>query len=255
MERAWPDNLVRQRPMSTLGTNACPLAEQADRRERQRHPHSEINMGGRNHSMYYTFVDTLQRRLLLGLFVADLCAVNRLGWRIKHMRRHGRLTWDSSLRHYLQARARQLQAPLRIISYGERVVPLIDLFVWLRLRRYQPGAARFFSSSVVGVMLLRRLSKAMVHRQRPSLAQRLDPGKSSSFPSGHSADSLALVLALATIARESQWLVPIRLLGLPIAFMIGLSRIARNRHYPSDVLAGWGLALVWVRQVRAVLRP
>src|SRR5689334_8956923 len=170
-------------------------------------------MGAPNHSMYRTFVEVLRRGLLLGLFVADLRVVTRLGWHIKHMRTHGQLTWDSSLRHHLQAYAPQHQESLRIISYGERIVPLIDLLVWLRLRRHRPSAARFFASAVVGVMGLRWLGKVMVRRHRPSLAQRLRRGQTSSFPSGHAADSLALVLALTSVARNSPWRVPIRLFG------------------------------------------
>jgi membrane-associated phospholipid phosphatase len=200
-----------------------------------------------------TLIGSLQYWLLLALFVGDLRVLTRLGLRIKHMRTQGQWSWDSSLRHHLQARASQLQEPLRTISYGERVIPLIDLLVWLRLRRRQPGAACFFGLALSGVALLRWLSKVMVHRPRPLFERRA--GEKSSYPSGHAADSMALVLTLATVAQQSHARTAIHLIGTPIAFVIGLSRIARNRHYPSDVLAGWGLALVWVQQLRAVLRP
>jgi undecaprenyl-diphosphatase len=142
---------------------------------------------------------------------------------------------------------------MNIISYGERAVPLIDMLVWLRLRRQQPRKARFFRLAVGGAALLRWLSKALVRRHRPSLAQRLGWGETSSFPSGHSTDCLALVLALVAVTRQSYWQAPIRLFGMAMALLMGMSRIIRNRHYPSDVLAGWGLALVWVQQIRVVL--
>lgn len=210
-------------------------------------------MDSPNRSRQSTLIGSLQYWLLLALFVGDLRVLTRLGLRIKHMRTRGQLRWDSSLRHHLQARTSQLQKPLRMISYGERIVPLLDLLVWLRLRRRQPGVASFFGLAVSGVALVRSLSKVIVHRRRPLFERRA--GEKSSYPSGHAADSMALVLTLATVAQQPHARTAIRLIGTPIACVIGLSRITRNRHYPSDVLAGWGLALVWVQQLRAVLRP
>lgn len=62
-----------------------------------------------------------------------------------------------------------------------------------------------------------------------------------SFPSGHAMVSLAFygfMAYLATLHGE-KWGKPIAgVLGLLI-FLIGLSRVYLNVHYPSDVLGGW----------------
>lgn len=73
-----------------------------------------------------------------------------------------------------------------------------------------------------------------------------------SFPSGHAEVSLALVLSLYLLLGVSQprgnrfgpafWVLA---LGLPWAFLVGLSRLYLQVHYPSDVLGGWVLAVAW----------
>lgn len=73
---------------------------------------------------------------------------------------------------------------------------------------------------------------------------------SYSFPSGHALFSFCFYGMLAAIitarlhsrsARTVIWL----LAGVLVA-LIGLSRIYLGVHYPSDVLAGYAAALVWV---------
>lgn len=73
-----------------------------------------------------------------------------------------------------------------------------------------------------------------------------------SFPSGHAEVSLALVLSLYLLLGVSQprgnrlgpafWVLA---LGLPWAFLVGLSRLYLQVHYPSDALGGWALAVAW----------
>jgi membrane-associated phospholipid phosphatase len=81
----------------------------------------------------------------------------------------------------------------------------------------------------------------MVSRPRPTVP-RLDPSPpTSSFPSGHTAAALALWVTLAivisrhvksAVVRALVWIVAV---ALPI--FIGLSRLYRGMHHPTDVLA------------------
>ena len=63
-----------------------------------------------------------------------------------------------------------------------------------------------------------------------------------SFPSGHSATSVAM---FGSIARElrKKWMWTV---AAAMALLIGLSRIAVGVHYPTDVLAGWAVGLAAV---------
>jgi len=62
-----------------------------------------------------------------------------------------------------------------------------------------------------------------------------------SFPSGHAAGSFAFATFVMTLNRRAGMIL------LPIAMLIGLSRVALGVHYPSDVLAGavLGAAIGW----------
>lgn len=63
-----------------------------------------------------------------------------------------------------------------------------------------------------------------------------DPRQSNSFPSSHAANAAAAVVALALISRRTLWV------SVPLALLVGFSRVYTGNHYPGDVLAGyaWG---------------
>lgn len=90
-----------------------------------------------------------------------------------------------------------------------------------------------------------QLVKRSVSRRRPempvglvSLARAPDR---FSFPSGHSAASLAVAVPLAlALGGLAGWGI------LALALVVGFSRCYLGVHYPGDVLAGWLLALLGV---------
>jgi membrane-associated phospholipid phosphatase len=95
-----------------------------------------------------------------------------------------------------------------------------------------------------------QLIKVWVERPRPAANHGLAEAAGFSFPSAHSATSMALYATLALVAARA-----CRPRGLRAAVLasaaalvaaIGLSRILLAAHYPIDVLAGWftGAALV-----------
>lgn len=105
-----------------------------------------------------------------------------------------------------------------------------------------------FALGLGGAVLLNQASKLLFARTRPHLFPQLTPEHDYSFPSGHTMASLALVLALYLLLaprfpRVARWVLG---LGLPWAFLVGLSRLYLQVHYPSDVLAGWALSFLWV---------
>jgi undecaprenyl-diphosphatase len=60
---------------------------------------------------------------------------------------------------------------------------------------------------------------------------------------------MAPFAALACLAWRTPWRCPILLVGSPVVLLVGVSRVALDEHYPTDIFAGWATSLVWVTGV------
>jgi undecaprenyl-diphosphatase len=137
-----------------------------------------------------------------------------------------------------------------VTAFGSSVVvALLTMavlgYLWLQ-RRY--GALWFVVAATVGGGLLGRLLKEVFARERPDPLPCLWVS-SPSFPSGHAVLAAVVYLALGILlARlEPRPLLKAYFLGvmMVLAFLVGLSRVYLGVHYPTDVLAGWTVGLVW----------
>jgi undecaprenyl-diphosphatase len=113
-------------------------------------------------------------------------------------------------------------------------------------RKY--GAVWFVVVSTIGGSLLSHLLKELFARERPTPVPFIWVS-SPSFPSGHATLSAVVYLALGILlARiEPRPLLKVYFLAVMMAltFLVGLSRVYLGVHYPTDVLAGWTVGLVW----------
>ncbi|WP_337245585.1 phosphatase PAP2 family protein [Luteimonas sp. gir] len=139
------------------------------------------------------------------------------------------------------------------IGYARGVVPVdIGLVVLLlALRRWRDGL--FAALATGGSALLNLGTKQLFARDRPSLWESIAPEATYSFPSGHAMGSMTLALVLVLLTwptRTRWWTVAAMAVFVP---MVGLSRIYLGVHYPSDILAGWAAASVWVVGVYLLL--
>ena len=111
----------------------------------------------------------------------------------------------------------------------------------------------FWLLAIAGAATLGNVMKGLIQRERPELW--LDTAATSfGFPSGHATHSMAIVIALLVLLRLSSWHKTALLLGLLFALLVALSRMYLGYHYPSDILAGWMLALFWVMTLRVLFR-
>lgn len=91
--------------------------------------------------------------------------------------------------------------------------------------------------------------KAYFHRQRPELPV-IRSLHNYSFPSGHALTSfifcsvLVYLIWKGALATTWKWVLSILLILFSIC--IGISRIVLRYHYPTDVIAGFCLAIAWV---------
>ena len=89
------------------------------------------------------------------------------------------------------------------------------------------------------------LLKTGFDRARPDPHGHAVAVHSMAFPSGHSANAMALGLGLALIAAPARWRLPALAAGLAFAAAVGLSRLVLGVHWPSDVLGGWAFGAAW----------
>lgn len=122
------------------------------------------------------------------------------------------------------------------------MAPLALLVTIALLVRGRRDAALWLFVTVASGRLVVEGLKLIVMRARPPLADHLERVTSWSFPSSHSAGTMLTCLALALVSgRRGPPFV-----AIACAVLIGWTRVALGVHWPGDVLAGWGFALLWL---------
>jgi undecaprenyl-diphosphatase len=113
----------------------------------------------------------------------------------------------------------------------------------------KPAIAAFTAAAVGTGALLGTVLKAIYERARPDVVEHLVGTHSASFPSGHAMNSAVVYLTLAVLIARSARSRPVRryLISVAIALTlaVGFSRIYLGVHWPTDVVAGWGVGGVW----------
>lgn len=170
-------------------------------------------------------------------------------------RREG-FPWDRALLAWFHALRSPLLDGLAHLLTQSASLPMVALSVMgATLWAMRAGLPWYrFLLLLGGSEALNLAGKYFFARPRPHLFPQLTPEHDFSFPSGHTMASLALVLGLFWLLEERPQRARLALaLGLPWAFLVGLSRLYLQVHYPSDVLAGWALALAWFFGLRLIL--
>ena len=151
-----------------------------------------------------------------------------------------------------------LEGPMRFftaLGYYWVVLPLLAVAVFaFYLLRWRLSTVVLLVSTAGGVVLTTVL-KAVFRRARPEI---LDSGYSASFysfPSGHATVAVgfygALTFILAYRLRgAARWAVVA--VGTALVLLIGFSRLYFGVHYPTDVLAGYLAAPLWLVSVGTV---
>jgi undecaprenyl-diphosphatase len=118
---------------------------------------------------------------------------------------------------------------------------------FLRLQGQQKTMWLVLLAVLSGVVLSQLLKRGFA-RPRPDFVPHAAT-MTQSFPSGHSMHSAVVYLSLGALLaqREPRRKVKAYYLGvaLCLTFLVGISRVYLGVHYPTDVLAGWTVGLVW----------
>ncbi len=170
--------------------------------------------------------------------------------------------WDASVDRHLAADRRQpwteithlatfLAETLTVIAVG------LVAFVLLRLGLKRWREPLFLAVAVIGEVTIFVSTTLLVDRARPPVKHLDGAPPTSSFPSGHTAASVALYGGLAVIAWRAGAAVWLRTLATAAAVLVpvvvAVSRMYRGMHYPTDVTAGALLACCWLAVTSAVI--
>jgi undecaprenyl-diphosphatase len=193
----------------------------------------------------------LLERLSLAALAAVLCA-GIFAWLAFHVARGSTRQFDETLLAWFRTHQPDwLRTPLLAVTWlGNSttlivVVALSVVGLW-RAGRLRPDGSVMLVAALGGWMLLEGI-KWLFHRPRPEAGVFVMAGYS--FPSGHAYLSLTIYGLLAHllsrgVSRKRRGLC----LGAAItgALFIGSSRVLLGVHYPSDVLAGFVVAIPWL---------
>jgi membrane-associated phospholipid phosphatase len=105
-------------------------------------------------------------------------------------------------------------------------------------------------AAVAGEVVIFLAITLLVHRPRPGVSHLDIAPPTSSYPSGHTAASVALYGSLALLAIQRFRAALLKRLLIALAFLapvaVGVARLYRGMHYPTDVLAGLLLGATWL---------
>jgi undecaprenyl-diphosphatase len=138
------------------------------------------------------------------------------------------------------------------LGYYWIVLPLLGLATYLFYRAGARISAALLLTSVAGGLVLTIVLKGVFQRSRPEL---FDSGYATSFYSFPSAHATVAVGFYGTLALLVAWRLEgfrrwaVVVAGVALILLIGFSRLYLGVHYPTDIIAGYLAAPLWVSTV------
>jgi len=199
--------------------------------------------------------------LILGLVLA-LCAVVLFGWIAEEMYEGDTMLFDEHVRAVIHAHSSPvLTRIMRLFSLLGSPLSMTALilvsFLLFRRLGWNRGAI-LLAVCMGGGVLLDEVLKLSFRRVRPVPYFHVVAPTSYSFPSGHALLSFCFLSVVASLisARLRNVLAKAAVLtgAAALVSLIGFSRIYLGVHYPTDVIAGYIAAFIWVTAVTAADR-
>ena len=195
------------------------------------------------------------------LWLVTALALTLFVWLAREVTQGDAMRLDTPIRNAVHARSSPpVTAMMRGVSLiGSEVVlaPLGVILVWRLVAAKRRRAAVVFGVAALGAEALDQIMKLLFDRPRPEPFFGLASPITHSFPSGHAMVSCCFfgVLAVILTAREPSRARRISIFAAAaiLVALMGFSRVYLGFHYPTDVLAGYAAAVVWLAVVRAVL--
>lgn len=195
----------------------------------------------RGHVVAATAFATLVSFVVMGAFMIALGLV------VTHVLEHGSIgAWDHDVSQwFLRHRTAQWNRITGDVTYladtfevaGVAAIVTIVLFV----RRWGRQALLLAAGLVIELSVFLSANK-IVARPRPAVSHLGGTPSTFSFPSGHTAATFVLyggIAMIVMVATTRQWpKIVMWVVSVVLTVCVGLSRVYRGEHYPTDVLAG-----------------
>jgi undecaprenyl-diphosphatase len=198
----------------------------------------------------------LTLELLIGLLIAGAALV-LFTWLGREVLEGEVLAFDERIRALVHdAASPRLTALMRAASlYGGPgvLIPagLVAALAFM-IRGWRRGAL-LVVVTLAGAGLLNGLLKFSFARVRPASYFDYPLPGSPSFPSGHALYAASIFGGLAVLLTARVGSFPLQLAiwfaSLSLILLVGISRVYLGVHYPSDVLAGYAIGIIWVTTV------
>lgn len=149
-------------------------------------------------------------------------------------------TLDTWVTHYTDLGGTTYLTPIVIVAAA--------LLCWW-WRRWTPAV--LLAVGAAGSLLMTIAGKDLIGRVRPPRSLAVPPFETSaSFPSGHTLNSVVLLVLIgyliAVRAPSRAVRVAAPTLAVVLALAMGLSRVYLGHHWMTDVLVGWTLGSAWL---------
>lgn len=145
-------------------------------------------------------------------------------------------TWDTIMLNITKLGNPMMMVTITIITFG--------ILWWKRYRQ----EAKIFGLHALGGAILSYGLKLAFNKSRPQLWEQLINETSFSYPSGHALGSMVIYgfLAYLLSSHYAKFAKIIYTCAAILIAAIGLSRLYLGVHWPTDVIAGYGIGYLWV---------
>ena len=174
---------------------------------------------------------------------------------------HRTQAWDVSVlrlaaRHQ-QSGAVDVATAVTTLGALPVVLALLAAALLVLLFRRKRRQAAFVLAAALLAMACGGLGKVAFDRPHPKVFSSghdwsflTGSGSAWAFPSGHTTAISGLAATLVVVLWPTRWRYPALALAVLVCAGVGITRVYLGAHFPTDVIAGWALALAAVGAVR-----
>lgn len=135
------------------------------------------------------------------------------------------------------------------------VTPILCAIAIVLSQRKRWRSLAYLLTTALGSAIINRTAKMLIHRVRPQLWVSGAPEFDFAFPSGHAMTSMTLVAMLLILTWATSWRWLVLTVGSLYILVIGWTRLYLGVHFPSDIVAGWMVAIAWAIGVSIIIKP